>query len=120
MNLKPHYVLLHQAIYDALMAQEDREVALAAAQRLDDGRFRIMTSFNGMADGAVDPASLYYCVEIEDADGEFVPLCRVHWTRLGLTARQVIDEYRVTMLQNGVGIPDDVSSLLRDDASSDE
>ncbi len=119
MSLQPHYVLLHQAISDALNAQEDLEVALAAAHRLDDGRFRVMTSFNVKGDGTIDPASLYYCVEIEDVDGEFIPLCRVHWTRLGLTAQQVIEECRMTMLQNGVGLPDDVSSLLGDDTADE-
>jgi hypothetical protein len=113
---------LHEVIMWALrqLDEEDHEAAVMVAGKLDSGRRRLMTRVDLEADrtgsgllltpGSV-VAGLRYVVQVEWCGG-WQELCDVTWLGLGVSEANAREELRMTLLQNGVGIPDDVSALV--------
>ncbi len=85
------YDRLFGYIVDALHRQRP-QVAQVAAQLLDRGAFRVVSSY-AQEHGEVVVSSLCYDVELEVGPDEWVPLIRVHWSALGLNPEQVLYEH---------------------------
>jgi len=87
------------------------ELAVVIACRLDAGKWRLRTSTDLKDDGDLDPETLWFHVEVElDNDG-WLPLCGARWSELGVSEESAREETRWTALQNGIGVPDDLSDL---------
>ncbi len=95
--------LLCTHITRALEEQDDPEVALAAARRLDAGEFRILSEWGYDESGEIDVYSCRYRVEIHVIGDEWVPLTRVHWTALGVSMDQVLGEAAAVRQQHEEG-----------------
>ena len=85
-------------------------VALATADLLDRGKWRLMTDVNVDRDGEPLPDSLWYRVEVEVSTG-WVELVEARASPLGVSEESARDEAKWTALQNGLGVPDDLSGL---------
>ena len=94
---------------------EQPAIGLVVAEQLDRGNWRLMTRADLDADDQPDLATLWYRVDVEWC-GEWVELVAAHWRALGVSEESARDEARWTALQNGIGLPDDLSGL--DDSPS--
>jgi len=94
-QLPIHWRLLRGHILDALHRQKDYETAEVLAQHLDKGDWRGVAEFKLDDDDRLDLNSLTYRIDIRDDTGEWVPLCYVHWSRLGLEWADVLYEARL-------------------------
>jgi hypothetical protein len=104
---------LHDVITWALLRmkdQEGEEVARAVADQLDRREFRLRTRCDLDAHDEPRIDSLWYIVEVPVAD-DWLPLVEARAPALGVTDEGAREEIRMTMLQNGIGIPDDASSI---------
>jgi hypothetical protein len=111
---------LHDVITWALHElkdQEGEEVARAVAEQLDRREFRIRTRCDLDAHDEPQVDSLWYRVEVRIAD-DWLELVEARWPALGVSEEHAREEIRMTMLQNGIGIPDDASSIT--DPPSDD
>ena len=93
-----------------LAEQSGHQVALATAALLDRGKWRLMTSVDADRNGEPLPETLWYRVEVEVSNG-WVELVEARWSALGVSEESARDEARWTALQNGLGVPDDLSGL---------
>jgi hypothetical protein len=116
------WIRLHHVITWALgrLDAEDHEAALMVAEKLDNHEFRIMTRVDLSAvetrSGLLTLestvlAGLRYVVQVEWCGG-WEDLCDVTWLGLGVSEANAREELRMTLLQNGIGIPDDVADLV--------
>jgi hypothetical protein len=104
---------LNEVIVWALLKlkdQEGEEVAHAVAEQLDRREFRLRTRCDLDAHDEPRTDSLWYIVEVPVAD-DWLPLVEARAPALGVTDEGAREEIRMTMLQNGIGIPDDASSI---------
>jgi hypothetical protein len=93
-------------------ALEGTEVALAMAEQFDGGGWRLMTEVDMDADKQPIPGSLKYRVDIYVPSlDEFLEFVAVKASWLGVTPEGEAQEARMNQLQNGHGIPDDLSGL---------
>jgi hypothetical protein len=102
-----------------LKDQEGEEVAHAVAEQLDRREFRLRTRCDLDAQDEPQVDSLWYRVEVPVADG-WLPLVEARWLALGVSEEGAREEIRMTMLQNGIGIPDDASSITGPPPSDSE
>ena len=113
---------LHDVITWALHElkdQEGEEVARAVAEQLDRREFRLRTRCDLDAHDELRVASLWYIVEVPVAD-DWLPLVEARWLALGVSEEGAREEIRMTMLQNGIGIPNDPSSITGPPPSDSE
>jgi hypothetical protein len=113
---------LHDVITWALLRmkdQEGEEVARAVADQLDRREFRLRTRCDLDAHDEPRIDSLWYIVEVPVAD-DWLPLVEARAPALGVTDEGAREEIRMTMLQNGLGIPDDASSITDPPPSDSE
>jgi len=101
--------VIHWALRE-LGEQAGHHVALATADLLDRGKWRLMTNVSVGRDGDPLPDSLWYRVEIEVSNG-WVELVEARWSALGVSEQSARDEAKWTALQNGLGVPDDLSGI---------
>jgi hypothetical protein len=104
---------LHELMGQAVLSVCDQagvELGVAIAQRLDAGEYRVTTSLELGADGQPDPLSLRFHVLVE-ADNGLLELCSARWSALGVPEDGAREEARWTSLQNGIGVPADLSEL---------
>ena len=94
-----------------LREQEGQQIAEAVAERLDRRQFRLMTSVDIDRNGEPDIDSLSYRVEVAISDG-WLKLVEARWPALGVSEEGAREEARMTLMQHGYGIPDDLSKLL--------
>jgi hypothetical protein len=85
-------------------------LALALAEQLEQGRYRLMTRLDIGEDGQPDIGSLWFVVEVEWF-GAWVELVEARWPVFGISEESAREEARWTALQNGLGLPDDLSEL---------
>ena len=90
--------------------QAGHPVALATADLLDRGKWRLMTNVDVGPDGEPLPDTLWYRVEVPISTG-WVELVEAHWSALGVSEESAADEAKWTALQNGIGVPADLSGL---------
>jgi hypothetical protein len=76
-----------------------------------DGRLKVTAVWTPTTVRGESVPDLDYEVSAPRADGSWVPIASLHWSRLWLTTEQFEEEMRVTLLLNGKGIPDDPSAL---------
>jgi hypothetical protein len=69
-----------------------------------------MTDVSVGPDGEPLPGTLWYRVEVEISTG-WTELVKAHWSALGVREESARDEVKWTALQNGLGVPDDLSGL---------
>jgi len=86
------------------------ELAVAIAQRLDAGEWQLRTTVDLDGDRQPDPSTLRFHFLVE-ADNGLLELCSAKWTALGVAEESAREEARWTALQNGLGVPDDLSGL---------
>ena len=98
------------------IAAEHPTIGLVVAEQLDRGNWRLMTRVDLDPDDQPDVDTLWFRVEVEWYGGEWVELVAAHWRALGVSEESARDEARWTALQNGIGLPDDLSGL--DDSPS--
>ena len=113
---------LHEVIVWALhklKEQEGQEIARAVAERLDRREFRLRTRCDLDAHDEPQVDSLWYIVEVPVAD-DWLPLVEARAPALGVTDEGAREEIRMTMLQNGIGIPNDPSSITGPPPSDSE
>ena len=104
---------LNEVIVWALLKLKDQEgedVAHAVAEQLDRREFRLRTRCDLDAHDEPRTDSLWYIVEVPVAD-DWLPLVEARAPALGVTDEGAREEIRMTMLQNGIGIPNDPSSI---------
>ena len=104
---------LDGVIYWALRQVHDEEgedVALALARRMDRGQWRLMTQVDVDSDGQPDVDTLWFRVDLQFGE-RWVELVAARWTALGVPPEGAREEARMTALQHGYGIPDDLSEL---------
>lgn len=102
---------LTEHVIDALKQKPPR-VRLAIAERLGEGRFRIVGSVDRRSDGRVDTRSLAYTVLVDCGEQGWAPLCRVLRRHVLVErAPNTQTEARELLLQNGHGVPDDPAAL---------
>lgn len=85
------------------------ELAVAIAQRLDAGEWQLRTTVGLDGDRQPDLSMLRFHILVE-ADNGLVELCSAKWTALGAPEESAREEARAA-LQNGYGVPDDLSGL---------
>lgn len=94
------------------LKEQGKASARAIAAKLDAGEYRVRTTCDLDArSGEPVLDSLRYVVEIFWLGG-WEELVTATWTALGVSEANAVDELRLTLLQNGVGIPDDPSALM--------
>lgn len=87
-------------------------VRLSIADRLAEGRFRVVASADRRSDGRIDTRSLAYTVLIDCGEKGWAPLCRVLRRHVLVErAPNTQTEARELLLQNGHGVPDDPAAL---------
>jgi hypothetical protein len=88
------------------------ETALAMAQQFEDGQYRLMTELDMDADKQPMPGSLKFRVDIwVPGIDEWEEFAAIKPSALGVPAHLAEEEARMTALQHGIGIPDDLSGL---------
>jgi hypothetical protein len=88
------------------------ETALAMAQQFDDGQWRLMTEVDLADDGQPIPGSLKFRVDIHiPFIDEWEEFLAAKASVLGVSPEAEAAEARWTALQNGHGIPDDLSGI---------
>ncbi|MGC1211272.1 MAG: hypothetical protein WA890_08440, partial [Micromonospora sp.] len=100
---------LRSYIEEALANQDNYDKALAMAQLVDDGQWRLISSFKMGDDGQLIRDSHSYRVELLCSDGWAV-LCQVPHQLVGLSDEQLDDELQSTLAQREMGLtigPDD-------------
>jgi hypothetical protein len=90
-QLAIHDRLLRRFILDALHEQPTEQIALAIADQLEAGEYRVVSEFGLDRHDQLDPASLTARVDVWMLDG-WATLCWVHWTQLGLEWADVMAE----------------------------
>ena len=95
---------------DILADEQGPGVAQAVADLLMAHNFRIKTTAYVSAAGDADLDSLRYVVVVP-WEGGWARLCEAEWSALGVSEANARDELQFTLLQNGIGVPDDASSL---------
>ena len=94
------------------VAEYGADKALVMAQLFDDGKWRLMTEIDLDADKKPIPGSLTYRIDVQSPiHGEWGEFATVKASALGVTPEQEAEEARWTALQNGHGVPDDLSGL---------
>ena len=103
------YALMLEAV---LRVRDEGEplLAVALAEQLEQGRYRLMTRLDIGEDGLPDVESLWFAVEV-DWYGAWVELVEARWPVFGISEESAREEARWTALQNGFGVPVDLSGL---------
>ena len=114
-EMEEFWLRLHLIIDGGLRrvaALEGAETALAMAEQFDSNAWRLMTEIDLDADQKPVPGSLAFRVDIwVPSMDEFVEFLAVKASVLGVSPEQEAQEARWTALQNGHGVPDDLSEL---------
>jgi hypothetical protein len=92
----------------AAIAVDEPELAERLTEAYHAKRARLMTEVDLDADGTATDLAYRFDLLVDD---EWLALCRIHWSRLMDDRADAIGEVQMTMLQNGIGIPDDASEL---------
>lgn len=111
-----HFWLRIHAVIDWCLRQgsveHGVEEALRMAELFEDGRWRVMTEIVLDGDQKPVPGSLSYRVDVQSPiHSEWVEFANIKASALGVTPLQAAQEAKWTALQNGHGIPDDLSGL---------
>jgi hypothetical protein len=93
-------------------AREGAETAVAMAQQFDAGNYRVATEVDLDDDQKPVPGSLMFRIDIwvPSAD-EFVWFAIAKASALGVSPEMEASEAAMTLLQHGIGVPDDLSEL---------
>ena len=104
------YALMLEAV---LRVRDEGEplLAVALAEQLEQGRYRLMTRLDIGEDGLPDVESLWFAVEVDWYGVAWVELLEARWTVFGVSEESAREEARWTALQNGFGVPADLSGL---------
>jgi hypothetical protein len=82
------------------------------AQQFEDGQWRLMTELDFDADKQPIPGSLKFRVDIHvPSIDEWEEFAAIKPWVLGVSPAVEAEEARMTALQHGIGIPDDLSEL---------
>jgi hypothetical protein len=88
------------------------ETALAMAQQIEDGQWRLMTEIDMDADKQPIPGSLKFRVDIHvPSIDDWEEWLAVKASYLGVTPELEAAEAAWTLRQHGIGIPDNLSEL---------
>ena len=104
---------LHDLIVWALLQLKEQfgeDAAVAVADLMEQGRYRLMTRLDIGEDGLPDVESLWFAVEVEWF-GAWIELVEARWSVFGISEESAREEARWTALQNGIGVPADLSGL---------
>jgi hypothetical protein len=96
----------------AALAVTEPEMAERLTEAYHAKRARLITEVDLAADETA-ATDLAYRFDLL-VDDKWIALCRMHWSRLMDNRADAIAEVRMTMWQNGLDIPDDVSELTGD------
>jgi hypothetical protein len=106
-HTRVHAFIAHSLIR---LAASDPELGARVIEAYHADRVRLMTEVD-LTDDESTATDLTYRVDLF-ADDEWGALCRIHWSLLMDDPADAVEEMRLSMLQNGVGIPDDPSELI--------